>query len=128
MRKLFNRGLVAVSGALLPLVSMAAAVDVEDVVTDIAAQATPVAAIGAAVLLLLVGIKAFKWVRRAMSVLLPVGAAFVASTDQASAAAVDVAAVVTDIGAQAAPVAAIGAAVLLLLVGIKAFKWVRRAM
>jgi hypothetical protein len=103
-------------------------VDVEDVVTDIGAQATSVTAIGAAVLLLIVGIKAFKWVRRAMSVLLPVGAAFVASTDQASAAAVDVAAVVTDIGAQAAPVAAIGAAVLLLLVGIKAFKWVRRAM
>jgi hypothetical protein len=46
----------------------------------------------------------------------------------AFAAAVDVAAVVTDIGAQATPVAAIGAAVLLLLVGIKAFKWVRRAM
>jgi len=46
----------------------------------------------------------------------------------ANAAAVDVAAVVTDIGAQAAPVAAIGAAVLLLLVAIKAFKWVRRAM
>lgn len=46
----------------------------------------------------------------------------------ANAAAVDVAAVVTDIGAQSAPIAAIGAAVLLLLVGIKAFKWVRRAM
>jgi len=46
----------------------------------------------------------------------------------AQAAAVDVTAVVTDIGAQAVSVAAIGAAVLLLLVGIKAFKWVRRAM
>lgn len=46
----------------------------------------------------------------------------------ANAAAVDVAAVVTDIGAQAASVTAIGAAVLLLIVGIKAFKWVRRAM
>jgi hypothetical protein len=46
----------------------------------------------------------------------------------ANAAAVDVAAVVTDIGAQGASVALIGAAVLLLLVGIKAFKWVRRAM
>lgn len=45
-----------------------------------------------------------------------------------SAAAVDVAAVVTDIGAQAASVTSIGAAVLLLIVGIKAFKWVRRAM
>lgn len=46
----------------------------------------------------------------------------------ANAAAVDVAAVVTDIGAQAASVVAIGGAVLLLIVGIKAFKWVRRAM
>lgn len=44
------------------------------------------------------------------------------------AAAVDVSAVTTDIAAQAAPVAAIGAAVLILMVGIKAFKWVRRAM
>lgn len=44
----------------------AAAVDVADVVTDIAAQAAPIAAIGAAVLLVYVGIKAFKWVRRAL--------------------------------------------------------------
>lgn len=47
--------------------SHAAAIDVDDVVTDIAAQAAPVAAIGTAVLLLFVGIKAFKWVRRALS-------------------------------------------------------------
>ena len=46
----------------------------------------------------------------------------------ANAAAVDVTAVVTDIAAQAAPIAAIGAAVLLVYVGIKAFKWVRRAL
>lgn len=46
----------------------------------------------------------------------------------AQAAAIDVGAVVTDIGAQAAPVALIGAAVLLLVVGIKAFKWVRAAL
>lgn len=46
----------------------------------------------------------------------------------ANAAAIDVTAVTTDIAAQAAPIAAIGAAVLLLFVGIKAFKWVRRAM
>lgn len=44
----------------------AAAVDVSDVVSDIAAQAAPIAAIGAAVLLIYVGIKAFKWVRRAL--------------------------------------------------------------
>lgn len=46
----------------------------------------------------------------------------------ANAAAVDVAAVVTDIGAQSASIVAIGAAVLLIIVGVKAFKWVRRAL
>jgi cell division septation protein DedD len=66
MTKFLNRCLVAASAVFLPLVVNAAAVDVEDVVTDIGAQAAPVAAIGAAVLLLIVGIKAFKWVRRAM--------------------------------------------------------------
>lgn len=54
--------LAAAAGA-----SHAAAIDVASVSTDIAAQAAPVAAIGAAVLLLFVGIKAFKWVRRALS-------------------------------------------------------------
>lgn len=51
-----------------------------------------------------------------------------AGAGTAVAAAVDVSAVVTDIAAQAAPIALIGAAVLILMVGIKAFKWVRRAM
>ena len=46
----------------------------------------------------------------------------------AQAGAIDVAAVVTDIGAQSTPIALIGAAVLLLVVGIKAFKWVRAAL
>lgn len=55
------------SGALVALPSHAAAIDVSDVTADIAAQAAPVAAIGAAVLLLYVGIKAFKWVRKALS-------------------------------------------------------------
>lgn len=51
--------------ALVPAVSFAA-VDVADVVTEIEGAATPIAAIGAAVLLVMVGIKVFKWVRRAM--------------------------------------------------------------
>jgi hypothetical protein len=46
----------------------------------------------------------------------------------AFAAPPDVTGVVTEIGATAAPIAAIGAAVLLVFVGIKTFKWVRRAM
>jgi hypothetical protein len=56
------------------------------------------------------------------------GAPLVLAAGSASAAAIDVADVVTDIGAQAAPVALIGTAVLILFVGIKAFKWVRRAL
>lgn len=65
--KTIGRTLVATAtGYILAAPAMAAAVDVTDVVTDIAAQAAPIAAIGAAVLILMVGIKAFKWVRRAM--------------------------------------------------------------
>lgn len=56
------------------------------------------------------------------------GAPLALAAGSASAAAIDVADVVTDIGAQAAPVALIGTAVLILFVGIKAFKWVRRAL
>lgn len=43
-------------------------------------------------------------------------------------AAPDVTGVVTEIGDAGAPIAAIGSAVLLVMVGIKVFKWVRRAM
>jgi Inovirus Coat protein B len=46
----------------------------------------------------------------------------------ANAAAVDVSSVVTDIGAQAAPVGLIGVAVLLIYGAVKAFKWVRSAL
>lgn len=41
-------------------------VDVSDVVDAIEAAATPIASIGAAVLIVFVGIKVYKWVRRAM--------------------------------------------------------------
>lgn len=40
----------------------------------------------------------------------------------------DVTAVVTAIGEAATPIAAIGSATLLVMVGIKVWKWVRRAM
>ena len=58
------------------------------------------------------------------------GASLVPATGLAFAGGggVDVAAVVTAIGGAAAPIASIGAAVLLILVGIKVYKWVRRAM
>ncbi len=53
--------------------------------------------------------------------------AVIAATN-AQAAAVDVSAVVTEIGAQAGPVSLIGTAILALFVGIKAFKWVQKVL
>lgn len=47
--------------------AMAAAIDVADVVTDIGAQAVPVGLIGGAVLLIYLAVRAFKWVRSALS-------------------------------------------------------------
>jgi hypothetical protein len=44
------------------------------------------------------------------------------------AAAVDVTATVTDIGAQLVPIGLIGVAVLGIFVAVKAFHWVRRAL
>lgn len=64
-------------------------------------------------------------VKRSIALL---GAPLALAAGSASAAAISVTDVVTDIGAQAAPVALIGSAVLLLIVGIKAFKWVRKAL
>lgn len=43
-------------------------------------------------------------------------------------AAVDVGAVLSEIAAQSAPLAAVGLAVLLVVAGIKAFAWVRAAL
>lgn len=58
---------IAAAAALAAGGANAAAVDVGDVVTDIAAQAVPIGLIGAAVLLIFVGVKAFQWVRKALS-------------------------------------------------------------
>lgn len=54
------------AGALVPGFAFAAAPDVTGVVTEISGAAAPIAAIGGAVLVVMVGIKVFKWVRRAM--------------------------------------------------------------
>jgi pseudouridine-5'-phosphate glycosidase len=62
-----KKSLALVPVALSAGFANAAAIDVTDIVADIGAQAAPIALIGGAVLVLLVGIKAFKWVRRAMS-------------------------------------------------------------
>lgn len=60
------------------------------------------------------------------------GLALVGSSGAAMASggggAVDVSGVVSAIEGAAGPIASIGAAVLLILVGIKVYKWVRRAM
>ena len=53
-------------GALLTAApSFAAAIDVTAITGDITAQAVPIAAVGAAITVLFLGIKAFKWVRKA---------------------------------------------------------------
>ena len=60
-----------------------------------------------------------------------VGAAALVSSEPAMAATgggVDVSGVTAAIDAAAGPIASIGGAVLLVLVGIKVYKWVRRAM
>lgn len=54
------------AAALVPGFAFAAAPNVEDVVAEISGAAAPIAAIGGAVLVVMVGIKVFKWVRRAM--------------------------------------------------------------
>lgn len=65
MNKLTLSGLAAL--ALASASSFAsAAVDVTDVTAAIEGAAAPIAAIGGAVLTILVGIKVYKWVRRAM--------------------------------------------------------------
>ena len=51
-----------------------------------------------------------------------------AAFSTASQAAIDVSAVTSEISGTLAPIAAIGAGVLLVIVAIKAFKWVRGAM
>ncbi|MBE0595506.1 MAG: phage coat protein [Gemmatimonadales bacterium] len=65
---LSRRVLAGVAVASAPALAFAQAtpVDVSDVVDAIEAAATPIGLIGAAVLTILVAIKVYKWVRRAM--------------------------------------------------------------
>lgn len=71
MKKLFSSAkvgaLVALASAgALALPAQAAAVNVGDVVTDISAQLGPIGLIGSAVLLVVVGVAAFRWIRSAL--------------------------------------------------------------
>lgn len=62
-------------------------------------------------------------------VLVPAGAALAALGARAdTTSAVDVSGVVATIQAQASPIALIGGAVLVIVVGVMAFKWVRSAL
>lgn len=54
--------------------------------------------------------------------------AMAAGATASQAAAVDVTAITADIALQAAPIALVAGAVLLIHLGVKAFKWVRAAM
>lgn len=67
MQKTFNRALVGAGALVAGAAANAAAVDVSGVVTDIGAQIPSIVAIGGAVLLVVVAVKAFKWVRSALS-------------------------------------------------------------
>lgn len=59
-------GLSLATIAPFAMASGGGGVDVSDVVAAIEAAATPIGLIGAAVLIVLVAIKVYKWVRRAM--------------------------------------------------------------
>ena len=59
--------LVAVAAGVLANSAQAAAIDVSGTVTEIAAQAAPIALIGGGVLAIMVAVKAFRWVRAALS-------------------------------------------------------------
>lgn len=65
--KTLNKFGAAVGSLALIGNSMAAAVDVTATVTDIGAQLAPIGLIATAVLGVFVGLKAFKWVRKALS-------------------------------------------------------------
>lgn len=67
MNKQIQRGLIAAGVLMGSAASQAAAVDVTALTTDIAAQATPVGLVGVAVLIVYGAVKAFKWVRAALS-------------------------------------------------------------
>lgn len=59
--------LATVTGASMAALPARAEIDVAAVVTEIQGTLTPIGLIGAAVLTVIVGIAAFKWVRRAIS-------------------------------------------------------------
>lgn len=53
--------------AVVATASQAAAIDVTSVTADMTAQLVPIGLVGGGVLLVMVAVKAFKWVRAALS-------------------------------------------------------------
>ena len=64
-RKYGSQALVVAGGVAVPALVNAAAVDTAALVTDIGLQATPIGAVGMAVLMILFGVVVYKWIRRA---------------------------------------------------------------
>lgn len=65
--KFVKRASVAASALVGVAAANAAAVDVTGVVTEIGAQIPSIVAVGGAVLAVVVSVKAFRWVRSALS-------------------------------------------------------------
>lgn len=66
MSKKIKLALAAIPAVAFATGANAAAIDVGDVVTEIGAQVGPIGLIGSAILLVIVAIAAFGWVRRAL--------------------------------------------------------------
>jgi hypothetical protein len=66
MNKFFSRGLVAAGVLLTATASQAAPIDVAAVATAISDTIVPIGTIGAGVLLIMVSLKTFKWVRASL--------------------------------------------------------------
>lgn len=66
MNKNIQRGLIAAGVLLASAASQAAALDVSDVATAVAATIVPIGTIGSGVLLVMVALKTFNWVRGAL--------------------------------------------------------------
>lgn len=69
-----------------------------------------------------------KYLRKVGGVVVSAPLLLVGTSAHAGGGGIDVSAVTTAINGAAAPIATIGAAVLVVLVGIKVYKWIARAL
>lgn len=69
-----------------------------------------------------------KYLRKVGGVVVSVPLLLAGTAAHASGGGIDVSAVTTAISGAGAPIATIGAAVLVVLVGIKVYKWIARAL